>query len=866
MARQKPPVEPGRGPDPRIAPALLAILLIAVVAAPWLLAVVGRPASSVYEASGYRRIVNELVAGRGWLKLDLRADPMRVIPSELAPVDHPAFKAFMSGSYLAADMRRADASVWKVEEGGTRVLAIRPDAHRIPGPFATGRGWGGSLLYRGDRQATPVLVARDGGAELSLTPQGESHAATAVGQIDLERPPRGARAAQRYVVAHGSQTAAVVLRVGDQTLVQVFATPGVAVVLNGRALAPREGTPMLVPLKPHDTLGLRHDGRETRFDLDLADPAVSRQLPGRGRVRDLGLDSFARAAEAAMADGDAPKIQLTIDSGLQAVAQTALEDRAERLRAGGPAFPAGVTLMDARTGEVLALGTYPRDRTQLGPRQAASLQPDPLIERNHNFTRMPVGSVAKAPISLAILQANPALATLRIAPAQVRELSTDRKKTKRSFRELLGVDLGMDIEDHVAIAGGIDFEHYLSQSSNKYAAALMLLGLGEGGNPVAGSSETWELGGRTRTSPPALNALRGAQAGPFGLIPRLRHDSAASWPRQLPILFGVRAEGDASGDAAAFDSGIWGRKGLERAERFAAASPEIEDFGLSDISEIGPDYIMTILGGSRGRWTTVKMAEVFSRIVTRRPVRSQLVAGARPTIAGSPALPIRTEAWIPVMNGLRHVAIDGTGARLGAVAPDPVEEGLEVRIFAKTGTPNLDRFGARTPANAALARYVERRCPLSWRRGPGLFLPSSGPQANRAKLLDAVRRLGVRCHDDRPELVMQEIVRLNALGRPRGGLIDGLRVEAGQVTGVPLDAVTFSGIGHAVALVAGLYREGDPDDQPRRALTIVVNLQQRTPADTTPAIAVARRLLCDPAVRAWIVGGASRPREACATP
>ena len=165
----------------------------------------------------------------------------------------------------------------------------------------------------------------------------------------------------------------------------------------------------------------------------------------------------------------------------------------------------------------------------------------------------------------------------------------------------------------------------------------------------------------------------------------------------------MRAEGDASGEASAFDTGVWGRKGLERSERFAAASPEIEDFGLGDISEIGPDYIMTILGGSRGRWTTVKMAEVFSRIVTRRPVRSQLVAGARPTPPAA-QLPIRDEAWTPVINGLRQVAISGTGARLGAVVPQPVEDGLEVRLFAKTGTPNLDRFGTRTPANAALAR------------------------------------------------------------------------------------------------------------------------------------------------------------------
>jgi hypothetical protein len=841
----------------------LAALLIAVVVAPWLLALVGRPASSVYEATGYRTLVNELVAGRGWLRLDLRSDPMRVVPSELAPVDDPAFRAFMNGSYLAADMKKADASVWRVEEGGARVLAIRRDAHRILGPFATGKGWSGSLLYRGDRQATPILVSRATGAELSLASQGESHAAVAVSTVELDgRPVRGTRSAQRYVFTEGAQTAAVVMRVGDQALVQVFATPGVAVELEGRVLAAREGSPRLVPMRPHDTLSFRHDGRETRFDLDMADPAISRELPGRGRVRDPGLDSFARAAEAAMADGEARKVQLTIDSGLQATAQAALEARAEQLRAGGQAFPAGVTLMDAMTGEVLALGTYPRDRSQLGSRQAASLQPDPLIERNHNFDRLPVGSVAKAPLSLAILQANPTLATLVIPSAQERQLSTDRRKTKRSFRELLGVDIGMDIEDHVVVPGGIDFHSFLAQSSNKYAAALMLLGFGEGGPAVAGESEPWTLAGRRRTTPPSLNMLQAAQPGPYGLVPRLQHDAAPPWPRQLPILFGVRAEADPSGKAPAFDAGIWGRRGLEHAERYAAASPELEDFGLSDVSEIGPDYIMTILGGARGRWTTVKMAEVFSRIVTRRPIRSQLVAGARPAPRVL-SLPIRDEAWNPVIDGLKAVVTEGTGRSLRDAIPQPVEPGLEVRLFAKTGTPNLDRFGARTRANAALARYVERRCPLAWRSGAGLYVPAAGPRAWRRDLLAGVNRMGARCHDGQPELVMQEIVRLNALGQPRGGLIDGLRLEGGRVVGIPLDAVSFASIGHAVAVVAGLYRAGDPDDQPQRALTMVINIQQRTDADRTPALQVARSLLCDPAVRAWLVGGASRPGPGC---
>jgi len=863
MARPRPQPAPKPAPQHRYAPVMLAALLAAVIGAPWLLAAVGRPASSVYEATGYQTLVNELVAGRGWLRVDTRSDPRRIVPSEYAPADHPAFRAFMNRSYLAADMRRADGAVWKVEESGNRVLAIRPDAHRILGPFSSGRQWSGSLLYRGDRQPTPVLIERTTGAEFSLLPQGESRAGQAAGRVDLAAAPeKRPRAAQRFVFANGSQTAAVILRIGDQTVLQVFNTPSVTVTLQGRPLQAREGAPLITPLRAHDTVGFRTGRREIRFDLTLADPAISRSLPGRGRVRDPGLDSLARAVEAAMADGDAGKVQLTIDSGLQSAAQTALETRAERLRRGGRAFPAGITLMDALTGEVLALGTYPRDRSQLGAAQAASLTPDPLIERNHNLSRLPVGSVAKAPLSLAILQAYPQLATLKIEPAEVRQLSTTRRQ-QRSFRELLGVDIGMDIEDHVT-AQPIGFTTFLSQSSNKYAAALMLLALGPNAGERPGQSETWELSGTSHTAPPRLRMLEGAERGPYGLIPRVTHDTAAGWPRQLPLLFGVRAEGDASGKASAYDTGIWGRQGMQRAAAFAGASPEVEDFGLGDINEIGPDYIMTILGGSRGRWTTVKMAEVFSRMVTRRPVSSQLVVRARPMHARAPNLPLSDPAWTPVMEGLREVALTGTGRALHPAAPRPLEQGLEVRIFAKTGTPNLDRFGARTRGNAALARYVERRCPLEYRRGLGLYVPGAGSRADRKQVLDAVRRMGPRCHDGQPELVAQEIASLNTRAKPRGGVIDGLRLEGLKVVGVPVEAVMFESVGHAVALVAGLYRPDDPDSRPIRALTMVVNLQNRTDADRTPAVGVATALLCDPAVRAWLIRGPSAAGPGCA--
>jgi hypothetical protein len=240
------------------------------------------------------------------------------------------------------------------------------------------------------------------------------------------------------------------------------------------------------------------------------------------------------------------------------------------------------------------------------------------------------------------------------------------------------------------------------------------------------------------------------------------------------------------------------------------------------------------------------------------------VARARPLDARAPALPIADDAWRPVMDGLREVVASGTGRALAPAAPRPLDPGLEVRLFAKTGTPNLDRFGARTRGNAALARYVARRCPLEYRRGPGLYVPTAGPRANRRELLEAVRRVGPRCHDGQPELIAQEIASLNERARARGGAVDGVRTEGLRVVGVPLEAEMFASVGHSVALVAGLYRVGEADDRPIRALTMMVNLQQRTEADRTPAVGVAAALLCDPSVRAWLIRGPSAPAPGCA--
>ena len=861
MPRRPPAPPPEPPPANRWAVGLIISIIALVILAPGVLTLLGRPPEAVYEASGYRRLVNDLIAKRAWLRVDTASTPMRIVPSPLAPADDDAFKAFMAKSYLGEDMAKADAAVWEVGADGVSVTGIRPDAHLILPPFSAVNAWKGALLFRADRQATSVLVERTGGGSaLGLISQADYPALTAK-RIVLGSPgARGSHSAPRYDFVHGGRVFASVLRIGDRNLLQVLNGRDVTVLIGRRVIRPTGNAPRLEALEANDTLAFRYGGRETRYELTFAQAAISELLAGRGRVRSPGLTSLARAVEAALDHRDAPRIHLTLDSQLQAVAQAALEAEAERLRAGGEAFPAGVTVMDTLTGEVLALGAYPRDRSQLGPLQSASFRPDPLVERNPNFQRLPVGSVAKGPLSLAILASNPSLANLVISAAEERPLSTDPRQREISFRELLGVDLGIDIEDHRG-PPQIDFETFLSTSSNKYAAALMLLGFGEGGAAPDAPSEPYGLGGGVRTRPPALAMLRDAERGPYGLKPRLGPDTAPAWARDLRQLFDLRAESDQSGKARAYDIGIWGSLANGRSEGFTPVSPEFEDFGLGDISEIGPDYIMTILGGSRGRWTTIKMAEAFSRMVTRRPVRSQLVRGARPLTAADRPLEVDEVAWGRVMDGLQQVVTQGTASStLGGLNLAPADETLEVRLFAKTGTPNIERAGALKRPNAALQRYLERGCSLEFRQRVGLYIPEAGTKANRRRMLAAIRDQGRRCHEGEPELVLQEVRRLNALPGAKEGRL-GLRLRGAQVVGVPSDTTTLGSIGHSVAVVAGVYRQDAPDDRPLRALTIMVTLQKRTEANPTPALNVARQVLCDPAVRAWLIRG---PSTGCA--
>ena len=815
----------------------LMALLVLVLGAPMVLQLFGRAPEQEYRATGYTRLINDLVARRGWLAITYDANGApRVHPSAYAPVHEPRFRAFERHSYLRTDMRTADESIWTFDRDGLLITGISDDAHRIRGPFAESTAWRGNVLFRGANSRSPTIVDA-GGATYALA-LGDTNQTPTI-PLFVNAPADRRLFAQRYTFKLGQTTVAWAFVVGDQVLLRIRGNDDVRVTLGHQVLKGRDGAPVLEVWRPGQSLAFQQDGRSVRYSLSTNTVAISSYQGGRPRTRFAGMENLALGLEGAMdRDPTAGDVNTTLDPALQTAVQRALDREAERLRAGGRSFPAAAAMIDTLNGEVLALASYPNQRSQLDAGAQRSVRLSPLMAHNQNFAPLPIGSVAKAPIAVAILETHPALASLRVQPS-------------KEFRTVLGVDLGVSFDDHASgdADGFIGFERFLEKSSNKYTAALMLLALGpEGAVRTEPSPEPYFVAGRRLAYVPDLYVLKNPRIGPAGLRPEFT-GSPPDWGLRLASLFDVRVEGDESRIPA--DAKIWGSLSQGRAADFAQVSPRLYPLGLNDVQNVATDYVMTGLGGNRSRWTTVKIAEVFATIVTRRPVRAHLTPTPPASAATGPM--ISDAAWGPTMSGLRAVVKSGTGVALNSATPQPTAG--EVRIFAKTGTPALERRSSPTEQNQALRIYVAQGCPLEYGPEGAMQLPGSSSASSDAELMTALAQLRPICaaSDTRRRLVVRELRRLNRVAARNPADAPG---EGTPVRSIPVNASLVSGAGHVLGLTVGFYPDAaTPNDQPQRSLSLAINLQNRRADNRTPAIEVARALLCDPAVMNWLSNG-----------
>jgi hypothetical protein len=182
------------------------------------------------------------------------------------------------------------------------------------------------------------------------------------------------------------------------------------------------------------------------------------------------------------------------------------------------------------------------------------------------------------------------------------------------------------------------------------------------------------------------------------------------------------------------DTGVWRALLDQRSDLdpcgFTQSSPEREALGLEQARDFRRDVLTVILGNGEGRWTAVKLAEAYARLVTGRQVRAgftyvadpDATARAAPLLAADPALVKRADldqARKRVTHGMTLVP-QGTAAStelpgvLALLQKRLAAQGLVLGAFAKTGTPALAEANF-TSADLAINRLLASRQPiLAW--------------------------------------------------------------------------------------------------------------------------------------------------------
>ena len=840
----------------------LAAVVALIAGAPVVLAGLGR---SIGEgpASAYDRLA-DAIAQRQWLSVRYDADGDPRIALRDGPIGRdPRLRAFVNASYLRGDLQ--DPAVWRLSDDGRWVEGIDPFAHHIDRPFSNGGAWTGAIQFRGG--AAPGLRLQPLGTPppppIRLEPQGGGAAA-----CDILMPTRravadGPRRALSICLKDGDRpphAVGSVILVGDQALVRVQTPSLLEIRVGARDVRPRvDGDVTLTPLPPGETLTLRTGQSALRLRLEGGAADIAHDTPSGGRAYFPALRPLAQPLERALAGRPPQPLRLSLDARLQQAAQDALAAGAATVRTSaasggqpgvGDAFKAAVTVMDATTGQILAIGSWPLAETDLAPSQRRTRRGQTLIEQNHNFERLPIGSMVKGPFALAILDADPALATLKVQGGGAGRVRT-----------VLGMDLGKGGFDNHPL-GMTDFPTFLEHSNNRYALALMMLAYRD---PAAAAPppraqpapvEAWSLEGRSRTDVPPLPVFGQAAApGPFGWVLQPPPARGPAWPERLARLFDLDA---GQGGGCRYDVAVW--RGLTGAapscaSPLAGASPERERLGFDAIASFRNDYLMAVLGGSRSTWSAIKVAEAYSRIVTGRAVRARFTPAAGPT---EPALPLRSPAARQaVLEGLSRVVKTGTAAWLGREFAG-MGYGSDVALYGKTGTMKVAGEVPGDPGAVLLRQLARGDCGLRWDAAAGVLkfgyvAPKSKAEATRQILELKETRCKVRVagRRDLAEEAATEMSRY-ACGYRNCRPSDFEPEPDGRVVDLPLRAVEPPLLdGHAIAVVA--IRQAGA--QPARGLTIVVNLQDKRQAET-PALAVAAAILRSPAAHAWITGGA----------
>jgi hypothetical protein len=292
-------------------------------------------------------------------------------------------------------------------------------------------------------------------------------------------------------------------------------------------------------------------------------------------------------------------------------------------------YEISVCLMDISTGEIIAAPYYSNTFTTGNFNELTDL-------RNFNLVRHNIGSTFKPLLSFAAVYKYKSLAQFRMLPgftAFINEKSckvmgypvpaygmTDDKKPKRpSFWPL-------DSVNRVS---------FLATSNDNYPVGLTMLALTEGSN-----TNTFKALTAAKLNNTLVNSLMDLNSNDQSRIlvkngvAVLKDIANSSFIQLLSGLYGVRGSFE-DDNQLTFDPGVIADLHISR-HNFFSLYPDLSNFGTESFGNINAGPIdfrnleWFVLGEQNNVWSNVKLAEAYSRLLSKRRVNATLLARDKP--------------------------------------------------------------------------------------------------------------------------------------------------------------------------------------------------------------------------------------------
>ena len=331
-------------------------------------------------------------------------------------------------------------------------------------------------------------------------------------------------------------------------------------------------------------------------------------------------------------------------------------------------FEVSVTVMDLATGNLLAAPFYRSEDDYYADRQL------PLGMKNPALIRHYIGSTFKPLLATAAALTEPSLATWTPSPADYGIAANGQHML---FNKPTAKWAG---DSHWGRKPSMT--QFLTVSDDVYPVALAMLAMNRGKTVVPASD-------------PLFNA------GDWNL----KHDAAAATAllynplmQTVENLYGIKSW--SAGDTITLDMAqyVWNNLHLDRDRKFALdiVSPDMVNMQFATVLQnshtLRQTLVPWILGQGNNEWNCVKLAEAWSRMLTKRQVTASLVSGDSVAV---PPLLLRPDstrydyaAWDAVLTALRDAQSSTASTLLSTMYQRVRRLAPNLTVFGKTGTPD----------------------------------------------------------------------------------------------------------------------------------------------------------------------------------